>query len=131
MALGEWLSHVDLQLDSLSLDSLAAEIGCSPNHLSKIFHRATGERIVERINRLRIQNAIDALSRTRLSVKAIAAACGFADANYFARVFRQATGRSPQQYRCDAQRLASVVELPRKSNAASLAPSFDHEPLGA
>jgi AraC-like DNA-binding protein len=114
VSLCEWLIQHNIQIDALSLESLAEEIGCSPNHLSKIFHRATGERIVERINRLRVQNAIDALSRTRLSVKSIAVSCGFSDANYFARVFRQATGRSPQQYRRDVQRLACTLEVPAK-----------------
>ncbi|MBI5423977.1 MAG: AraC family transcriptional regulator [Opitutae bacterium] len=115
VALCEWLIQHNIQVDTLSVESLAREVGCSSNHLSKIFHRATNERIVERINRLRIQNAIDALSRTRLSVKTIAASCGFADANYFARVFRQATGRSPQQYRVDARQLEETLRQPARA----------------
>lgn len=110
VALCQWLILHNLQVEDLSLESLAGEIGCSPNHLSKIFHRVTGERIVEHINRLRIKSAIDALGRTRLSIKAISASCGFGDANYFARVFRQATGRTPQQYRADVQRLNNAVD---------------------
>lgn len=114
VSLCAWLIQHNIQVDTLCVESLADEIGCTPNHLSKIFHRATGERIVERINRLRIQNAIDALNRTRLSVKAVAAGCGFGDPNYFARVFRQATGRSPQQYRRDSQRLACTLDGPAR-----------------
>jgi len=112
IALCHWLVQHNLQEDDLSVESLATELGCSPNHLSKLFHRRTGERLVEHITRLRIQNAIDALRHSRLSVKAVAAACGFSDANYFARVFRQATGRSPQEFRADFQRDVRLGKLP-------------------
>lgn len=103
----KWLIQHNLQEEDLCLESLAAELGCSPNYLSKLFHRKVGERIVERINRLRIQSAIDALKCTRLRVKAIAAGCGYSDANYFCRVFRQSTGFSPQRFRCTTQKDSS------------------------
>ncbi len=112
IALCQWLIQHNVQEEDLSVETLAAELQCSPNYLSKLFRKKVGERLVERINRLRVQHAIDALSRTRLSVKVIAAACGFSDANYFARVFRRATGRSPLQYRADAQRLAEAMGAP-------------------
>lgn len=131
VALCQWLIQHNLQVDALSLESLATEIGCSPNHLSKIFHRATGERIVEHINRLRIQSAIDALSRTRLTIKTISASCGFSDANYFARVFRQAIGRSPQQYRADVQRLDSTFERSVKAMAGDDGADFEAETAAA
>jgi AraC-like DNA-binding protein/mannose-6-phosphate isomerase-like protein (cupin superfamily) len=108
----QWLVQHNLQEETLSLESLAAELGCSPNYLSKLFHRRTGERLVEHINRLRVENAVEVLRHSRLSVKAVAAACGFGDANYFARVFRQATGRSPQQFRAAFQRPAQAGALP-------------------
>ncbi len=112
ISLCKWLIQHNLQDENLGLESLARELACSPNYLSKLFHRRVGERIVERINRLRIQSAIDALCRTRLSIKAIAAGCGYTDANYFCRVFRQATGRSAQQYRGDVQRIACTLNTP-------------------
>lgn len=118
ISLSKWLIQHNLQDENLGLQSLADELGCSPNYLSKLFHRRVGERIVERINRLRIQSGIDALRRTRLSVKAIAAGCGYSDPNYFCRVFRQATGRSPQQYREDVQRINCTLEKPPPGSRA-------------
>jgi AraC-like DNA-binding protein len=47
-------------------------------------------------------------------VKEIAAACGFNDPNYFARVFRKYTGRSPLQYRDDQRRVACAIETEPK-----------------
>lgn len=112
VSLCQRLIHHNLQDESLSVDSLAEELSCSPNHLSKIFRRETGERITERINRLRIQYAINALQSSHLSIKAIAAGCGYGSSNYFCRIFRQATGRSPQQFRADSQRIALAMDKP-------------------
>ena len=111
----KWLIHRNLHDDGLDLESLASELGCSGSYLSRLFHRDVGERIIEHINRLRIQNAIDALRNTRLSAKVIAVGCGYRDAGYFGRVFRRATGRSPQQYRRDVRRVASSLEMQPKT----------------
>lgn len=106
----QWLIRNNLQDPELGVESLAHELRCSPSHLSKLFHRETGERIIEYITRIRLANAIDAVRHTPLSVKEIAVACGFNDPNYFTRVFRKATGRSPVQYRAELQELATHLE---------------------
>lgn len=106
----QWLIRNNLEDPELSVESLAQELRCSARHLSKVFHHQVGERIIEQINRLRLQSAIEALRSTQLSVKEIASACGYSDPNYFARVFRQETGRSPQQFREDLRHIACVVE---------------------
>lgn len=106
----QWLIRNNLGDPALSVESLAAELHCSPGHLSKVFQDEVGERVIEHINRLRLQNAIDALRSTTLSVKEIAAACGYNGANYFARVFRHVTGKSPHEYRQDLQRVACALE---------------------
>jgi AraC-like DNA-binding protein len=120
----QWLIRNNLEDPELGVAALAAELRCSPGHLSKLFHQETGERIVEHISRLRLQNAIEALRATTLSVKEIAVACGYHDANYFARVFRQSTGRSPQEYRMDLQRVTCALEKQPK------AVFHDHEEFG-
>jgi AraC-like DNA-binding protein/quercetin dioxygenase-like cupin family protein len=115
IALCKWLIHQRLHDDTLNLESLSTELGCSSSYLSRLFHRKVGERIVEHINRLRIRNAMDALQQTRHSVKVIAAGCGYRDAGYFGRLFRQSTSRSPQQYRREAQRAAATLETEPKT----------------
>ena len=117
----QWLIRNNLQDSDLGVESLAAELRCSPSHLSKLFHRETGERIVEYMTRIRLVNAVDAVRLTSLSVKEIAAACGFNDPNYFTRVFRKTTGRSPVQYRAELHHLASRLEREPKTVF------FDHE----
>lgn len=106
----QWLIRNNLHDAGLGVESLAAELRCSPSHLSKLFQRETGERIVGYMTRIRLMNAVDAIRHTTHSMKEIATACGFNDPNYFTRVFRKATGRSPVQYRAELQHLASAIE---------------------
>ncbi len=106
----QWLIRNNLQDPKLGVDLIAAELRCSSNYLSKLFHREVGERVVEYINRIRMQNAIEAVRHTTLSVKEIAGVCGFNDPNYFARVFRKATGQSPGELRRCQHQLASAME---------------------
>ena len=37
----------------------------------------------------------------RLSLKDVSTACGYADANYFTRVFKRITGKTPSEYRLE------------------------------
>lgn len=106
----QWLIRNNLSDVDLGVDTLASELNCSAEHLSRAFSRETGERIVEYITRIRLANAVDAIRNTRLSVKEVAHACGFSDANYFARVFRKAMGRSPGEFRAEQYRLATALE---------------------
>lgn len=51
------------------------------------------------VTRLRLSKAQELLSTTGESVKTIAAAVGFQDANYFIKVFHKETGCTPVQFR--------------------------------
>ena len=48
---------------------------------------------------LRLQLAQKLLRSSYLGIAAVAGACGWADANYFARLFRSRTGMSPRAFR--------------------------------
>ncbi len=111
----QWLVRNNLHDPDLSVETLAAELRCSPGHLSKLFHRETGERLIEYLTRIRLANAVDAIRHTPLSVKEVATACGFNDPNYFTRVFRKATGRSPVQYRAELHHTTSQLEREPKA----------------
>lgn len=106
----QWLIRNNLGDSELGVESLAAELRCSPSYLSKIFQCQTGEKIVAYITRYRVQTAIDAILEGRLTVKEIASACGFGQPGYFAKVFRKATGFSPHEYRAELARRASKLE---------------------
>lgn len=83
----------------LRVQDIAAMLGCSADYLSHLFHTETKERLTHYIQRIRIEGALLALETTALTVSEIAYASGFADPAYFARVFKQHKGVSPQEFR--------------------------------
>jgi AraC family transcriptional regulator len=85
--------------DNIGVDDIAGAAGMSRYHFSRLFKRATGAAPAAYVQELRITEAIRLLSDPRLSITEIAPRCGFRDLNYFCRVFRNATGLSPGQYR--------------------------------
>lgn len=90
----------------LSVHHIAELLGCSPDYLSHLFHLETKERLTRYIQRIRIDGSILALETAALTISEIAYASGFADPAYFARVFKQHKGVTPQKYRLqlEAQR---------------------------
>lgn len=87
----------------LGVQHIAESLGCSPDYLSHLFHTETKERLTHYIQRIRIDGAILALETTALTIAEIAYASGFADPAYFARVFKQRKGLTPQEYRADLE----------------------------
>ena len=84
----------------LSLKSLAAQFGCSPENIRKIVQRnypglTPGKLIVK----LQMQEAMELLENTSNPIGDIAEKCGFADVFTFSKKFRKVTGRSPREYR--------------------------------
>lgn len=94
----QFVDH-ELHNTSLSIPMIAGVCGCSPNHLSSVFHKHTGNKLVDYINALRIKKAKQLLKQTTLQVAEISYACGFRDPTYFSRIFKTKVGHSPRQYR--------------------------------
>jgi len=71
----------------------------SEAHIARVFKNAYHCTITAYIHEVRIINAQRLLSSTLIPIKSIALNVGFSDANYFSRVFRDHTGKTPSQYR--------------------------------
>jgi AraC-like DNA-binding protein len=99
----------------LSVQHIAATLGCSADYLSHLFHTETKERLTHYIQRIRIQGAILALESTSLNISEIAYAGGFADPAYFARIFKQHKGLTPQEYRAQLDARHNEVESKPKT----------------
>lgn len=85
--------------EHITIEQLCRLTNSSRSYLSKRFHEEMGMRIVDYINRTRINASAQLLRETNQSVVEIAFACGFDNQSYFNKVFRRWMGMTPNQYR--------------------------------
>ena len=85
--------------EDVTRDFLAKMFYISPNYLSHLFQREGKIGLNEYLNQIRLEYAKSLLKNYDLNVKEIAHASGFKDSNYFCRIFRKKTERSPSEYR--------------------------------
>ena len=83
----------------LSLDDVSKEVNVSPYYFSKLFKEEVGENFIEYLTALRISNAKMLLKRPVLSIREAGLQSGYADPNYFSRIFKKQTGMTPREYR--------------------------------
>src|SRR5882724_7377309 len=76
----------------LDVAALASAAGYSRHHFSRLFRASEGASPACVVLRLRMEEAVSALRSSQSPIKAVAELCGFADANYFAKVFRRSFG---------------------------------------
>ena len=85
--------------EPLSLDDMARQFHLSRQYFGKLFRRATGQTPHAHLTELRVRRAAELLRDPTLSVKQVAARCGFDDPYYFSKVFKLQTGQTPSQAR--------------------------------
>jgi AraC family transcriptional regulator len=85
--------------DDVSVGALARLCGLSQWHFSRLFKAEHGLSPGAFLQVERIREAARLLQDTDLPLKVVAERCGFADANYFGKAFRQHTGVSPGAFR--------------------------------
>lgn len=83
----------------ISLAELADTLNLSYSYLCSIFRKETGCTYVQYVTGLRIKVAQRLLETTSLRISEIARQVGYANAAYFAALFRNATGISPSEWR--------------------------------
>jgi AraC-like DNA-binding protein len=93
-------AHETLAADpDRSLPELAADLGVSPHHLSRIFRAAAGHPLSRHRMRLRVRAALERLAGGERSLARLAADLGFADQSHLCRVIRSETGHTPSALR--------------------------------
>ena len=85
--------------DEIRTGDLAAICGLSEGHFHRAFRGATGVTPLKYVNARRVEAAEQLLTRTSLSIGVVALKVGFLSASHFARVFREVSGRTPQEFR--------------------------------
>jgi AraC family transcriptional regulator len=100
----QWMVSVkemlrDTFMQQITVESLAAEVGVHPVHLSRVFRMRCGQTLGEHLNGLRVQFACDQLLEDEINLGALALDAGFADQSHFCKVFKTVTGCTPMQFR--------------------------------
>ena len=83
----------------LTRESVAQAFYISPNYISHLFQKTGAIGFNEYLNHTRLEHAKTLLKGYELKIKEVAHICGFVDSNYFCRLFRKNTERSPSEYR--------------------------------
>ena len=96
-ALGEYIrENVG---EDISNTELGAIFGYHPFYISNVLKAAKGMTLKQYITKYRLDLAKRMLEAGSGSIAEIAESCGFTDASYFTKTFRQATGMTPKEYR--------------------------------
>jgi AraC-like DNA-binding protein len=83
----------------LKLEEIAAGIGLSASHYSRLFVNRTGHSPIDYFIQLKIQRACRLLDNSGWMIADVAREMGFDDQFYFSRVFRKVMGMSTGEYR--------------------------------
>lgn len=87
----------------LTRAKVANKFGISTSHISRIFHQEGAIKFAEYVTYVRLDRAKFMLTKYNFKVEEISHRCGFNDINYFCRVFKQKTGKTPSEYRLHSQ----------------------------
>lgn len=82
--------------EPLTLEDLAASVGVSTFHASRIFRRLLGTPMHRHLMHLRLLAALELLDERRGNWSALALEVGFSSHSHFTTAFRAAFGRSPK-----------------------------------
>lgn len=92
--------YIDTHLDEdLSVKRICNDFFISKSKLYTISNEFFGMGISDYIRNLRVEEAKKLLRKGNLQISQIAKQTGFADANYFSRMFKQTEGVTPMMYR--------------------------------
>jgi transcriptional regulator GlxA family with amidase domain len=83
----------------ITLDGLATEVGISKYHLSRIFSTKLNTSFTDYLNSFRIGLAKNLLETSDMDILQICYSCGFESQRTFNRVFKNACGLSPRDFR--------------------------------
>lgn len=84
----------------IGINQLAEKFELTPNYLSKLFHDKTGEKFIDFLTHVRIEQAKILLKRNSSAlVKDIALMVGYVSARHFSTVFKKLTGVLPAEFR--------------------------------
>ena len=95
--ISEYLNeHIEEQI---TLETLTKEFSINRNKLNELFMNQSSMTCLNYLLNLRIDLAKILLTKTELQISEIGSRVGYPDSNYFTKVFKKSTGKTPSQYR--------------------------------
>ena len=88
--------HIDEQI---TVETITKKFAINRNKLNEIFMKQASMTCHDYLLNLRLDLAKVMLTNTELPINEIGSRVGYPDANYFAKLFKNVTGRTPTQYR--------------------------------
>lgn len=85
--------------EDLSVKFLSQYVMMGENYVSALFKKKTGHTLIHYLHQIRIDKAIWYLKNTGLPVSEIGPKVGFANDNYFIKIFKRHTKTTPSMYR--------------------------------
>lgn len=105
------LMYMLAETPGANLDSLAAELGLSAHHASRLFSAGLGLPLRRYVLSCKIRAATSFLGSDRMLTE-IAVASGFVDSAHFSKVWTQSYGYPPSQFYNPEQTQVDTTELP-------------------
>ena len=91
--------YIREHLDDVSRSQLAEVFFLSPNYLSKLFRKETGDSLSKFIQQERMGKAKRLLKQNKMSISRIAEETGYPSFAHFSKQFKKFVGMSPNEYR--------------------------------
>ena len=85
--------------DQITLETLTKKFAINRNKLNDLFMKQASMTCLNYLLNLRIDLAKILLTKTELPINEIGTRVGYPDQNYFAKLFKHVTGKTPSQYR--------------------------------
>lgn len=83
----------------ITLEEIGFKLNTTPEYLGTLFHKEMGVTFSTYMKNYRINKAKELLCGTQLKLYEIAERVGYSDSKYFSKVFKEATGQLPTEYR--------------------------------
>ncbi len=85
--------------EKIYIDTLAQMLSVSPDYFTKMFRDSISKTPIDYINAVRVNRSLELLAVTDVPLSEIAEMSGFANANYFHKIFKTYMETSPLAYR--------------------------------
>jgi len=98
---------------NLSVEQICAEVRLSPTYVNQILKKYSGRSFVQYVNDYRIELSCELIRNPDIRIKDISEKLGFSSAKYFIKLFKDAKGFTPGEYRKQFELKAEMMEANR------------------